>query len=70
MDELGLDKVLVIEKSDQKIARTIVENTSAKNQEILVLDSLQSVTSKDIENGESYLGIMQENLEVLKQAIQ
>lgn len=70
MDQLGLEKIFVIEKSDQKIAKTIVENTTQKNQEILVLNSLQSVTGKDVEAGATYLGIMEENLQVLKQAIQ
>ena len=33
------------------------------------MNSLQSVTEKDVENGESYLGIMSENLNVLKEAL-
>ena len=31
---------------------------------------MQSVTTKDIEGGETYLGVMQQNLEVLKKALQ
>lgn len=69
VDELGLDNIFVIEKSDKKIAQTIVENTHDKNQGILVLNSLQSVTRKDMEAGATYLGIMQENLEELKKAL-
>lgn len=69
VDELGLDHIFVIEKSDKKIAQTIVENTHEKNQEILMLNSLQSVTRKDMEAGATYLGIMQENLEELKKAL-
>ena len=40
-----------------------------KNQSILVLNSLQGITKADSENGETYLGIMKENLEVLKEAL-
>lgn len=69
VDELGLDNIFVIEKSDKKIAQTIVENTHDKYQGILVLNSLQSVTRKDMEAGDTYLGIMQENLEELKKAL-
>lgn len=69
VDELGLDSVCVIEGSDQKIAETIVQNTKEKNQKILVLDSLQSVTREDMENGVTYLSTMQDNLEVLKEAL-
>ncbi|MCR5237431.1 MAG: metal ABC transporter substrate-binding protein, partial [Lachnospiraceae bacterium] len=44
VDELSLDAVLTIEKSDGKIAQTIIENTESKDQKILTMDSLQSTT--------------------------
>ena len=69
VDELGLNSVMTIEKSDQKIARTIVESTKEKNQSILRLDSMQSVTSNDVANGATYLSAMQSNLDVLKKAL-
>lgn len=69
VDALGLPAVLTIEKSDKKIAKTIVSNTKAKNQAILEMDSLQSVTQKDIKGGRSYLSAMKKNLEVLKKAL-
>ena len=69
VDELGLKAVLTIENSDQTIAKTIIENTETKDQEILTLDSMQSTTSKDVENGVTYLSIMERNLEVLKEAL-
>ena len=69
VDELGLKAVLTIENSDQTIAKTIIENTETKDQEILTLDSMQSTTSKDVENGVTYLSIMESNLEVLKEAL-
>lgn len=69
VDELGLGHVMVIESSDQKIAKTIIDNTKNKDQDILVLDSMQSTTSEDIAAGETYLSIMQSNLEVLKKSV-
>jgi len=69
VDELGLPAVLTIETSDGKLAQTIVDNTRAKSAKILVMDSLQSVTSKDVENGETYLGVMEKNLEALTEAL-
>lgn len=68
-DSLGLKSVLTIEGSDQKIAKTIVANSKAKNQSILTMNSLQSVTASDVKGGISYLDIMEKNLEVLKQAL-
>lgn len=70
VDELGLKNVLTIEKSDQKITKTIIENTRDKNQNILTLDSMQSTTSDDVANGTTYLSGMENNLSVLKEALQ
>ena len=69
MDELSLKNVMTIEGTNHKIAETIIDNTTDKNQNILVMDSMQSVTSKGVEEGITYLSIMESNLEVLKEAL-
>ena len=69
VDELSLGAILTIENNDQKIAKTIADNTEAKNQQILTMDSMQSTTAKDVEAGASYVSIMESNLEVLKEAL-
>ncbi len=69
VDELGLNTVLTIESGDGKIARTIIENTAAKSAQVLKMDSLQSTTAQNIADGATYLGTMEKNLEVLKQAL-
>ncbi len=69
MDELSLPAVMTIEKTDHRIAETIVRSTAAKNQKILTLDSMQSVTAKDAAGGATYLSIMENNLSVLKDAL-
>ena len=68
-DDLKLKSVLVIENSDQKIAKKIVETTKDKNQNIVVLNSMQSVTNDDIANGATYLSIMESNLKALASAL-
>ena len=65
-DELKLAYIMVIDHSDQSVAKTIVQSTKEMNQEIYVLDSLQSVTASDVDSGVTYLSIMEKNLEVLK----
>ncbi|MGN1015143.1 MAG: metal ABC transporter substrate-binding protein, partial [Butyricicoccus sp.] len=70
VDELGLNSILTIENSDQKLAQTILQNTKDKNQQILTLNSLQSITSDDVDSGATYLSLMEDNLDVLKQALQ
>ena len=68
-DELGLPAVLTIEHPKTRIAETIVQATSAKDQKILVLDSMQGTTVSDIQAGMTYLSVMESNLEVLKEAL-
>lgn len=69
VDELGLGAILKIESSDGKIAQTIKNNTTAKNQKILTMDSLQSATKKEYAAGRTYLKVMQDNLAVLTEAL-
>ena len=69
LDELGIKTVLTIEKSDDRIAQTVIENTKKKDQKILELNSMQSITSDEIKNGVTYLSVMEDNLGVLKEAL-
>ena len=69
-DELGLKNLLIIEGSDGKLADTVKNATETKDQQILTLNSLQSVSSTAAKDGISYLSVMRDNLEVLKQALQ
>lgn len=68
-DELGLKAIMKIESSDGSIANAVRENTKSKDQTILTLDSMQSVTADRAAAGETYLSIMESNLEVLKEAL-
>lgn len=69
VDELGVNSVLTIEKSDDRIAQTVIENTKTKNQSIHELNSMQSITSKEIKNGMTYLSVMEDNLKVLQEVL-
>ena len=70
MDELKLPAVLTIEGRQHKLAQTIVENTKAKNQKVLTLNSMQSVTEEEIKKGITYLAVMEQNLNVFQEALQ
>ena len=61
--------MLTMEKSDDRIAQTVIENTKAKDQKILQLNSMQSITSEEIADGVTYLSVMEDNLGVLKEAL-
>ena len=64
VDELNLPYVMTIEGANHKIAETIIANTAAKNQKILMLNSMQGKI-----DGENYLSVMAKNLEVLREAL-
>ena len=69
VDEWKLPCVLTIEGAQHKIAETIVQNTTMKNQKVLTMDSMQSTTTQDVKNGTTYLSVMEKNLSVLKEAL-
>ena len=69
VDELGLSSILTIDGSDQKVAQTVLSTAQAEDVQILTMDSMQSTTLKDAENGVSYLSIMEDNLTALTQAL-
>lgn len=68
-DELHADKIFTIEGSDDSIAKAIISGTKNKNQQIVQLNSIQSVTSQQIKDGVTYLSFMKSNLETLKEAL-
>lgn len=68
-DELRLSVILTIENSDGRIAEAVKSNTTKKNQKILAMNSLQSVTKEQLADGITYLQVMQENLSVLSEAL-
>ena len=65
INDLGLTNILVTESSDHALARTISRD-SVMNPQIRVLDSMQSVTSRDVQDGVTYLSIMENNLTILR----
>ncbi len=69
VDAFNVPCILVIDGSDKRLAETILNTAKTGNQEILVLDSMQSVSWEDITQGADYLDIMKANLEVLRKAL-
>lgn len=63
VNELKLKNIFVIDGSDASIAKTIMQNTDTKDQQILTLNSIQS---SDLTAGQDYLTVMEQNLNVLE----
>ena len=71
-DKLGEEKfpyVMKIERSEDKIARAVIDNSDNKDAEIETMYSIQAVSDSDIKAGETYLSYMGKNLEVLKKVL-
>lgn len=69
IDELSLKHVMTIDGGNDSMAGTVIANTGSKDQDILVLNSIQSVTKAEMETGLSYMDIMEDNLKVLEKAL-
>ena len=64
LDGLGIKTVLVLETGDGRLAETVIAASRDKDQSLRVLHSLQGASG-----GKSYLTIMEENLDVLREAL-
>ncbi len=68
-NELDSKTIFTIENSDKSIAQTII-NTSGRDMNIAELNSIQSVSDDDIKNGVTYLSLMENNYNILSEALQ
>lgn len=64
--ENNIPVVFYLELSSGKIAQIISEDSSAKTMQF---SSCHNVTKKDFENGATYISVMEQNLEALKEAL-
>lgn len=67
IDKNSLSYILITETSDGSVAGTVKNTTKDKNQEILTLNAMQSVTKDKLSL--SYIDVMTENLSVLEKAL-
>lgn len=65
-DEWGAEYILVTESSDKRLAQSVIAASASQSAQILVMDSMQALTRARINDGEDYLSVMRENLEVLR----
>lgn len=68
IDELALNYIFQIDGANS-VANTVKQATINKNQKILTLNSMQTLSMQDIINGKSYLSIMKDNLNLIKEAL-
>ena len=66
MEASGIDTIYYEELIDPKVSKIISEQTGAK---MLLLHGAHNVSKEELETGVSYIDIMEENLEKLKQGL-
>ena len=69
IDELGLRHILQIETSRGDIPAAVRSNTRTGDQTIVTLNSMQSVGKGQVDGGATYLELMRQNLDALKEAL-
>ncbi len=65
-DEWQSRYVIVTEGSDQRLAKSVIASSQKREMEILPLNSMQSVTKRAMLEGQTYLSVMEENLNILR----
>lgn len=68
-DEHNVKYITVTESGSTALASTVISSTKSKNQEIITLNSMQAITKTQIENGATYLSVMEENINKVKTAL-
>ncbi|MBO7311157.1 MAG: zinc ABC transporter substrate-binding protein [Clostridia bacterium] len=66
LDESEYNCVLTTESPNDALVSKVISQATKKNAEALALNSMQSLTSQDIEDGASYIDIMTANTAVLQ----
>ena len=57
--------IYISDETKRDFAKTIISNSKDDNREILFIESLQSVTQKKLDEGLTYIGAMEDNLNKL-----
>ena len=68
-NELALPAVIRLEDGRINIADTIIRDSATKDQRIVILHSMQQITGEDVRTGISFLSVMEDNLNALREAL-
>ena len=70
MDSETLPSIFIIENGNDKIAKAVLAaSKKSQDAQILTINSMQSITEKQINDGINYISLMKANLENLKKAL-
>lgn len=69
LNEYELTHVFVIDDGDTAVAEAVISQAGRSDVEVLSLYSMQAVSKRDMDEGTSYLALMELNLEVLEEGL-
>ena len=69
LKDSGAHALIILESSTKDLANTVISNSGCNEAQIVVMDSMQSITARDVDGGASYLSIMEKNLAALSAAL-
>ena len=65
----GVGVLMILESSSEDLAKTVISNSGCEGARIIRIDSMQSISPRDVEGGVTYLSIMEKNLAALTAAL-
>ena len=68
-DEHDVRYIIITDGSDGSLANTIISSTKSKNQKIITLNSMQSITQSQIDGGATYISLMKKNINGVREAL-
>lgn len=68
VERLSLRYIFIIDKQSEKTAKSVIDNSNTRHTEILQLNSMQLVNSKDLKE-QSYINVMENNLSLIYKAL-
>ena len=68
-DEKEISTLLIIDGSDGSVARGVIACAQNQSMQILTLNSMQSISKKDVDAGATYLSIFEANVAILEMAL-
>lgn len=69
VNELNIHALIITEHSSDSIAKSIISTAGRDDITIYQMNSLQAVSDNDIKDGITYLSAMEQNLDVIKKAL-
>lgn len=68
-DEISANAIIITDNSNSPVAESVIRNSEIKPDKILNMTSMQAVSESERNDGISYLSVMEDNLAVLREAL-